>query len=69
MIPTKLIKNLESTNCYDDRIKALSTITTTYVNDPTNFLILSKKINEFIVYLFGLSQEEPEMPEESIAFE
>jgi len=47
----------------------LNEISETYVKDQTNFQVLSKKINEFINYLFGLSREEATVEDESIAFE
>jgi hypothetical protein len=69
IIPNKLIKDLETNNAYDDRIRALSEISQNYVHDASNFLILSKKINEFIVYIFGLSKEENDTDDELIAYE
>jgi hypothetical protein len=69
VIPTKLIKDLESNNSYEDRIHALNEISQEYVKDQTSFMLLSKKINEFVVYLFGLSHEDPTVEDESIAYE
>ena len=69
IIPNHLIKTLESYNSYEDRIQALKEISDLYVKDPNNFSVLSKKINEFIEYMFELSNEEFEVDDESITFE
>lgn len=69
VIPKKLIKELEPTNAYEDRIRALTEISQKYVNDETNFIILSKKINEFIAYVFGLSHEDNDSDDEPITYE
>mmetsp|Transcript_19764 Transcript_19764/g.22948 ORF Transcript_19764/g.22948 Transcript_19764/m.22948 type:complete len:95 (+) Transcript_19764:132-416(+) len=69
VIPNHLIKHLESFNLYDTRIQALNEITEKYVNDPDKFSVLTKKINDFIAYLFELSHEEFEVEDESIAYE
>lgn len=64
-----MIKELEPTNAYEDRIRALTEISQKYVNDETNFIILSKKINEFIAYVFGLSHEDNDSDDEPITYE
>jgi hypothetical protein len=69
VIPTKLIKELESADSYEDRVHILTEISQSFVQDQKNFSILSKKLNEFVIYLFGLSHEEPAAEDESIAYE
>lgn len=69
IIPNHLIKYLESYNSYEDRIQALNEISELYVKDENNFSILTKKINDFIEYMFELSNEEFEAEDESITFE
>lgn len=69
VIPNKLIKLLDSTNIYEDRVNTLEQINSLYVQDIPSFTTLSKYINEFIDYLFNLSHEKSTAEDESIAYE
>lgn len=69
VIPTKLIKELESNNSYDDRINALNEIYQVYVKDQTNFIILRKRLLDFVLLLLKLASEEDLTEDESIGYE
>lgn len=69
VIPKKFIKGLESNNSYEDRSQILTRISEEYIKDKTNFSLLSKKLNEFLAYIFGLSHEDVGAEDESIAYE
>jgi len=69
IIPTVLIKQLEPSNLYEDRIRAITEISQKYVEDDDNFESLIKNLNKFVAYLFGLSHEDNENEDESLAYE
>ena len=69
VIPSKIIKGLDSSNSYDDRVQTLEQVKEQFIHDIPNFTTLTKHINEFVDYMFSLSHEKMDAEDEKISYE